>query len=403
MIGDWTSDNPRDVSLYFHIPFCSKKCPYCHFFVLPDKTSFKEQFLQSIALEWKLRLPQLAGKKIVSIYFGGGTPSRLSPEQLATLLTPVLTSGLEIDPRCEITLEANPEDVTETLLSDYRRIGINRLSLGIQSLDDAQLNILDRQHSAQKGIDAILSAEQAGFKNISIDLMYDIPHQDLSVWLSTLRRLSQLPITHLSLYNLTFEPHTVFFKRKQELTPHLPTDEQSLKLLQEAIHAIESVGLNRYEISAFARPGMHSRHNTGYWTGRPFLGFGPSAFSYWEGKRFRNIAHLNRYTTSLNGAFPIDFEERLAYPHDLAELFAIRLRLKEGIDLAFFEQSHGAIPHEFRQRLDHLAQKGWLYRETAVPAGQGRGQRTGHERESGVYSLTPEGMLFYDSVAIELI
>lgn len=386
MIGDWT---PGDVSLYFHIPFCSKKCPYCHFFVLPDKDSFKEQFLASIALEWKLRLPQLRGKKIVSIYFGGGTPSRLSPEQLQTLLSLVLSSGLEIDPHCEITLELNPEDAAPSLLSAYAAMGINRLSLGIQSLNDAQLAVLDRQHSAQKGIEAVLMAERAGISNISIDLMYDIPHQDFSGWQSTLDQLTRLPITHLSLYNLTFEPHTVFFKRKQELTPHLPTDEESLQLLHKAIDAIESIGLQRYEISAFARPGKHSRHNTGYWTGRPFLGFGPSAFSYWEGERFRNIAHLNRYSESLaKGGSPVDFQEKLPYPANLAELLAIRLRLKEGVEIPHFERSHGTLPSQLISRLNTLQLKGWLSSNT---------------EGASFYALTQEGMLFYDSVATELI
>ncbi len=386
MIGDWT---PGDVSLYFHIPFCSKKCPYCHFFVLPDKDSFKEQFLASIALEWKLRLPQLRGKKIVSIYFGGGTPSRLSPSQLETLLSLVLSSGLEIDPHCEITLELNPEDATPGLLSAYAAMGINRLSLGIQSLNDAQLAVLDRQHSAQKGVEAVLMAERAGIHNISIDLMYDIPHQDFSGWQSTLDQLNRLPITHLSLYNLTFEPHTVFFKRKQELTPHLPTDEESLQLLHKAIDAIESIGLQRYEISAFAHPGKHSRHNTGYWTGRPFLGFGPSAFSYWEGERFRNIAHLNRYSESLaKGGFPVDFQEKLPYPANLAELLAIRLRLKEGVEIPHFERSHGTLPSQLISRLNTLQLKGWLSSNT---------------EGASLHALTQEGMLFYDSVATELI
>ncbi len=386
MIGDWSSENSRDVSLYFHVPFCSKKCPYCHFFVLPDKDLFKEQFLAAIALEWKQRLPQLVGKRIVSIYFGGGTPSRLSPHQLHSILGQVLTCGLDIAPNCEITLEANPEDATLSLLSDFRSLGFNRLSLGVQSLDDKQLHVLERQHSSQKGIDAILAAERAGFHNISIDLMYDLPHQTLASWKLTLDHLRQLPINHLSLYNLTFEPHTIFFKRKKKLMPHLPNDEQSLNLLQEAIDAIERAGLDRYEISAFARPGMHSRHNTGYWTARPFIGFGPSAFSYWKGERFKNIAHLNRYSEALSkGTFPIDFEEKLSYPHSLYELLAVRIRLKEGVDISLFQNTHGALPKEFFNHMQTLEQRGWI------------------KSSAEVCSLTEEGMLFYDSVAAELI
>ncbi len=382
----WASENPRDVSLYFHIPFCSKKCDYCHFFVLPDKQPLKEQFLFALATEWKMRLPQLDGKRIVSIYFGGGTPSRLDPIHLQTILDTIFASGLDIAADCEITIEANPEDATLPLMRQYHSMGINRISLGIQSLDDSQLGILSRQHSAQKGISAILQAYEAGIENISIDLMYDLPHQSLESWQRTLQRLQALPITHLSLYNLTFEPHTVFFKRKKELTPHLPTQEQSLELLQGAILAIEALGLKRYEISAFARPEKQSRHNTGYWTGRPFLGFGPSAFSYWEGRRFSNVSNLSRYSQSLiDGAFPIDFEEQLSYPQNLTELFAVRIRLNEGVDLKQFEKCHGALPEGYASILQRLLEKGWT------------------RQNEGVYALTEEGMLFYDSVAAELI
>ena len=386
MIGNWVSAHPRDVSLYFHIPFCSKKCPYCHFFVLSDQAGLKQTFLSALKAEWELRLPQLVGKKIVSIYFGGGTPSKLSPDQLESILDLVMKAGLEIDPACEITLEANPEDATLPLFTACYGLGINRLSLGIQSFDDQQLIVIGREHSSQKGIDAIETASKAGFTNISVDLMYDLPRQTLASWRETLNRLSELPITHLSLYNLTIEPHTAFYRQKQALKPHLPTPEVSLDLLQQGISAIEEVGLKRYEISAFARPGLHSRHNTGYWTARPFLGFGPSAFSYWEGKRFQNVPHLQRYTEALEKrAFPLSFEEELSFPNNLFELFAIRIRLSEGVDLAQFEKAHGPLPQELIGKLRQLEESNWI------------------QIKERVCSLSERGKLFYDTVASELI
>lgn len=375
-----------DISLYFHVPFCSKKCPYCHFFVLPDKPAFKEQFLHSIAQEWQLKRPYLDKKKIVSIYFGGGTPSRLNPGQLKFLFDLVLESGVEIDPSCEITLELNPEDASLAHLQALYQIGINRLSIGIQSLDDEQLGLLQRQHGSKKAIDAIVTAAKAGFSNISIDLMYDIPRQTLSSWKNGLKRLHELPITHLSLYNLTFEPHTGFFKRKQELMPHLPSQEESLELLQTAVKEIENQGFKRYEISAFAKTQMHSRHNIGYWTARPFLGFGPSAFSYWEKARFRNIANLNRYSEMLaQSKFPVDFEETLEFPNNLYELFAVQLRLSEGIDFEEFEKTHGNLPASFEKRLDELISQGLM------------------EKNDSRFKLSEKGILFYDSVATHLI
>ena len=375
-----------DVSLYVHIPFCSKKCPYCHFFVLPDQDRLKQQFLKALVIEWQMRLPQLQGKRIVSIYFGGGTPSRLKSTDLVSFLEQILSSGLEIAEDCEITIEVNPEDVTPALMSHYYNGGINRVSLGIQSLDDGQLNLLQRQHGAQKGIKAIEQVYASGIENISIDLMYDLPLQSLSNWKGTLERLQTLPITHLSLYNLTFEPHTGFFQRQKELSPLLPSQELSLQLLQEAILSIEELGLQRYEISAFAKPGCQSRHNVGYWTARPFLGFGPSAFSYWEGKRWSNVAHLNRYAQGLvEMSFPVDFTEELPYPQNLSELFAVQLRLKAGVDLVLFQQSYGAFPESFTGVVSKLIEKGWM------------------EREGDRCSLTEQGMLFYDSIAVEII
>ena len=276
-------------------------------------------------LEWRRRLPQLLGKRIVSIYFGGGTPT-LFCEGIAEILQ--WTRELEIASDCEITVEGNPDEVTEPLLQILLQAGVNRLSLGVQSLDDSSLQVLERRHSAQKAKAAIFEASRSGFQNISIDLMFDLPGQTEQSWQETLNQAATLPITHLSLYNLTLEPHTVFFKKKSLLEPLIPKPETSLQLLERAIASIEQMGLLRYEISAFAKPGKESRHNMGYWTARPFLGLGPSAFSYWEKKRFRNIANIQRYARSLKeGTSPIDFEEELLYPDSANELLAVQLRL----------------------------------------------------------------------------
>lgn len=360
------------MSIYFHIPFCTRKCPYCHFYVTANKTESKELLLHALRLEWELERSKLDGKKIVSIYFGGGTPSLFGPEALYKILK-------WIDPSdCEITLEANPEEITLPLMQAFAAIGINRVSIGVQSLHDPTLQTLGRKHSAQKAIDAILHTAAAGISNITIDLMYEIPGQTLESWQHTLTQLNSLPLTHLSLYNLTFEPETVFFKKKEKLSPLLPPPETNLAMLETAISHLEQIGLKRYEISAFAKPGLESRHNTGYWTGRPFLGFGPSAFSYWEGKRYRNISDLKKYASALEAHHsPVDFEETLSYPASLHELLAIRLRLLSGVDTRDFPID----PALYR----HLVSKGWLSLE-------GTGAR-----------LTDLGLLFYDSVATEIV
>lgn len=355
-------------SLYFHIPFCTKKCPYCHFYVIPNRLQFRKILEESLLLEWERRRPLWEGKTITSIYFGGGTPTLFGPDAIAAVLGRIENRASD----CEITIEANPEETDLKLYSELRAMGMNRLSLGVQSLDDRSLHTLERAHTAKRAKEAIFEAHRAGFENISIDLMYDLPGQTLESWRYTLDQLNGLPIKHLSLYNLTIEPHTSFHKRKVQV----PTGEISLQFLQMALERLQKLGLERYEISAFGRP---SRHNLGYWTARPFLGFGPSAFSYWEEERFRNIANLQRYARLLKqNESPVDFREKLASDARGRELLAVRLRLTEGVP-------HGdcsIVPPPLFQRLLDAA----LLEET--------GSRI---------RLTHKGMLLYDEIASEII
>lgn len=341
---------------------------------MPDQESLKLLLLEGLEKEWLTN--RFPFEEVASIYFGGGTPFLFGPKALGTVL-----SWINYNENIEITLEANPENVTYDAMKAYADIGINRVSIGVQSLDDTSLNILDRRHSAKKAIEALEITAKAGIANISLDLMYDLPHQTLSSWQATLKQLKQLPISHVSLYNLTFEPQTLFFKQKKRLIPFVPEPEVSLEMLQTGVSALEDLGFHRYEISAFAKPGFQAIHNKGYWTGRPFLGYGPSAFSYWEGKRFRNIAHLHTYVEKLKkGLSPIDFEEKLPYPANVKELLAVRLRLLEGAPLGDF-----ALPSSTLEDLKRLEKKGWL-------------KLTDNRAQ-----LTEQGLLFYDSVASELL
>lgn len=288
----------------------------------------------------------------------------------------------------EITLEANPENITLPLMKEYRDAGINRLSLGIQTLDDALLELLGRLHQGKIAEQAVWTTYEAGIQNISIDLMYDLPKQTLEHWENTLQRVVKLPITHLSLYNLTIEPYTLFFKKQEILKKMLPDEEMSLAMYERAIELFEEKGLSQYEISAFAKPGYHSRHNVGYWTARPFLGFGPSAFSYWEGKRFRNVANLKKYCEQLEeGIFPIDFEEKLSDEARIRELLAIELRLLSGVDLRGFQERHGAFGDTLRESFAALEKDGFI-------------EFVG---VSDCMKLTKRGLLFYDSVASEIV
>jgi oxygen-independent coproporphyrinogen-3 oxidase len=376
-----TTGNSQSFSLYFHIPFCTRKCDYCHFFVLPDKEAFKIQYMESLEQEWCLRLSELTRKNLESIYFGGGTPALLGPERVHSILK-WIKKAFPVSDSIEITLEANPENITLELMQAYKKAGINRVSIGIQTLYDPLLKTLGRTHSASKALEAVHATVQAGISNISIDLMYDLPDQKLSIWESTLQQAVKLPITHLSLYNLTIEPHTVFFKHKEDLAKRVPDTESSLAMYEIAVDILQAAGLKQYEISAFAKDNFYSRHNTGYWTGRPFMGFGPSAFSYWHGKRFKNVSHLNNYSRQLNeGKFPVDFEEELDLEAKSRELLAIQLRLLEGVDLANFTKLH----QETLKALEKLEQQEFIC------------------RDKNRIKLTRRGILFYDTVATELI
>lgn len=357
--------------LYVHIPFCHKRCPYCHFYVTHSDTARQEAFTDGILQEFDRIKSHLIDRSQRSLYLGGGTPSQLSLIQLERLITSLPHAG-------EVTLEANPNDITKEFVQGLANMGINRLSLGVQSLDDQELALLGREHTAKGALVAIETAAQA-ISNLSIDLMYDLPSQTPYSFQKTLSYLPSLPITHLSLYNLTIEPNTPFFRRRGKL--NLPQEQASVEMLQAGITAIEGAGLKRYEISAFAKPGLQAVHNTGYWMGFPFFGLGPSAFSYWEGRRFQNTPDLKKYLNCLRqGESAIDFSEQLTDNESIKELIAIRLRLLEGISLEDF-----LFPQETLETLEKLIDAGLL------------------ERENRRIRLSTNGLLFYDSVAQELI
>lgn len=252
----------------------------------------------------------------------------------------------------------------------------------MQSLAKDELAILDRRHSPEESIETVFAIKDAGIDNITIDLMYDLPGQTLSSWEKSLSCVESLPITHLSLYNLTIEPDAAFFRREKELRSMMPDDEVSTQMYAMAQNMLATFGFRQYEISAFCKDNLYSRHNIGYWTGRHFYGLGPSAFSFDGKRRFRNVANLVRYCKLLHdGASPIDFEEAV---DDLArkrELFTLNLRLLDGFPLSQYEP----LEEETIKSLKTLQEQGLL------------------EQKNDHVKLTQRGILFYDTVASELI
>jgi oxygen-independent coproporphyrinogen-3 oxidase len=342
--------------------------------VTPHQEEGVKNFLKGIALEWQQKKDLF--DEIITIYIGGGTPSLLTPKQVEELLI--------LFPKAskEITLEANPNDVTEEKMRVFKEAGINRVSIGVQSFDDETLQRIGRTHSAKKALDAIEMTYKAGIENISIDLMYDLPEQTLTSWQKSLEQVEKLPISHLSLYNLTFEEGSSYFKHQKKLLPLIPKEEDSLAMLEIAVERFEAFGFNRYEISAFARDGKVSNHNLGYWIGRPFLGLGPAAFSYTEGSRFQNVPHLARWFQKVStGEDPTFFKETLTYPNNILELFAVRLRLMEGVDLLDFP----TLPEETLKTVEELVDQELL------------------TKKDSIIQLSKRGTLFYDSIASAII
>jgi oxygen-independent coproporphyrinogen-3 oxidase len=308
--------------------------------------------------------------RLTSIYFGGGTPS-LCPDIVEAVIT-----ELSPGPECEVTLEYNPERIEAVP-------GVTRASIGVQSLDDALLKRLGRTHTADEARRGVEMAASFA-RDVTIDLMYDVPGQRLDVWQSTVKEATTLPITHLSLYNLTIEPHTPFWK--ENMGRFAPPEEVSLEMLEFACEAFERTGLKRYEISAFARNGRYAVHNSGYWKGTPFVGIGPSAFSYVDGVRSQNQPNFGRYLRAAHsGEGLVSFSECLPPSKRIGELLAIRLRLLEGVDIASFEREVAPLPEVLRDALTNLAADGLV------------------ELDGGRVSLSKRGLLFYDSVAGELV
>ncbi len=369
-----TSGN-TPLGLYVHVPFCTKKCPYCHFYVLPNGEKRQLDFHGSLCQELALYRDYLGDFPIKSLYFGGGTPSLY--EGIADFLD-------ELNPPSdiEITIEANPEDVSLEKMESFKHLGINRVSLGVQSLLPDELVLLGRTHSASRAVDAVWETYTAGITNISIDILFELPYQTREKLLSTFEVLKTLPITHLSFYNLTFEPHTAFMKQREALKPHLPNENEAAAMHKEATLLLEQMGLHRYEISAYAKKGYQAQHNIGYWKGTPFIGLGPSAFSYLGGARFSNIKNLSRYGKALSEEiFPIDFIERLPYEDALAEKLAVALRLHEGVNITTFPD----IPPSLNKKIAGLIEEGLLsFCNTQL-------------------TLTEKGRLFYDTVGAGLI
>ncbi|MCR5646044.1 MAG: radical SAM family heme chaperone HemW [Bacteroidales bacterium] len=366
--------------LYIHIPFCLSKCAYCGFYSIASLKR-KEEFLNALQQEIIQRKDYLHGETIDTVYFGGGTPSILSIDELQPILE-TLHATFEINPQAEITLEANPDTLSLEYLESLHTLGINRLSIGIQSFFDNDLQYLSRKHNAAHARECVGLAKAAGFNNISLDLIYGLPTSDASQWNRNLDLFFEMDVPHLSAYALTLEPNAILTRQITQGKALPVNEEDAVRDYEILCHRAAENGFLHYEISNFCQPGRHSHHNASYWFGIPYAGFGPSAHSYDGASRQWNADALERYVENRE---PSE-KETLSPEQQYDEYVMLRLRTMWGIDLKY-------IKREMGERFSTYCE-----RQAQPLIAQGRLSQT---RE--FLYLTDEQMLFADAIATSLM
>ena len=327
------------LGIYIHIPFCLSKCEYCDFYSIPQANEeVMDRYLKALSKHIKEAGPQAPAYRVDTVYFGGGTPSYFGADRLAAVLATV-RENFDVDPAAEITFEANPESVNLKLLRRLYREGFNRISLGIQSDDDQLLFNLGRPHTYADAHEAVRLARKAGFRNVSVDLIFGLQGQTTHSWLSTLEHVLELKPEHISCYGLRVEEATPLFRYYRLLD--IPGDERQSEMYLNAVELLRKRGYHQYEISNFAQRGKHSRHNLKYWTGCEYLGFGPCASSDFAGKRFEIVDSLKDYLEGIENHSQI-----LRHVHEIplreraGEFIITRMRTTLGITRADFENTY---------------------------------------------------------------
>jgi oxygen-independent coproporphyrinogen III oxidase len=325
--------------IYLHIPFCKQACHYCDFH-FSTSMGHKEATIQAIARELEMRQDYLQGQTVHTIYFGGGTPSLLIQEELQLLLQTI--KGLFIvSDDVEITLEANPDDLSPEKLLELKAAGINRLSIGLQSFHEPHLRMMNRAHNAMESLQCVQDAQAAGFDNITVDLIYGIPAPDHSIWLEDLKMLFTLHVQHVSCYALTIEPDTAFGRWSKKGSFKPAEDEFTAQQFEILLEQMQQQGFVQYEVSNFSKPGYESKHNSNYWRGVHYLGVGPSAHSFNGPSRQYNVSHNRKYTEAISqGIIPCEIEE-LTVADQANDYLLTTLRTIWGCDLTVMRDKYG--------------------------------------------------------------
>ena len=377
--------NKKPLGIYIHVPFCRSKCQYCDFYSLTSKDDkLMDSYIEATCKHIKEAGALAPGYQVDTIYFGGGTPSFFGADGMAMILS-AIRRAFDVLHDAEITFEANPDSVSQKLLSRLRNEGFNRVSLGIQTDDDAILQKIGRPHTYSQAVLAVERIRKAGFHNLSVDLMYGLPGQTLANWEGTVRNVLKLAPDHISCYGLKVEERTPMYQYKDAI--NLPDDDMQADMYLAAVEILRSKGYRQYEISNFARKGMISKHNMKYWTGGEYLGFGPDASSDFGGKRFTAVRDLLGYLDGIKHGGKVMAEVHEIPPRERAgEYLMTRLRTTAGI-LGDDYERHFLLPFT---PLENCLQK---------YAAQGYAVQTAE----GIWHLTPEGFLISNTIISDLL
>lgn len=372
--------------VYVHIPFCASRCSYCDFFSTLRLDEVGHDYVEALIAEARLRKAELNGKPVKTLYMGGGTPSQLPLPLLARLIDG-LKATLDLKAVEEFTLEANPDDVTPEWCAAVRALGVNRVSMGVQSFQDAVLRLVGRRHTARQAIDAVASLRHAGIDNISIDLIYGLPGQTLETWAESVRQAVDLRPQHISAYGLTYEPGTRLWQQRECGEVVEASEDQYLDMYRILVGLLQVAGYEHYEISNFALPGYRSRHNSSYWNETPYLGLGAAAHSYDGTMRRSNPADLCGYIRRITSGQPACQVEDLAWWERYDERVMLGLRTADGVDAHRLRSDFGdkAWAHFVSEARRHIDAGNMIC------------------TDDGRYILTSEGIVLSDSVMRDLM
>lgn len=371
-------------SLYLHIPYCKTRCGYCDFHSSTCNDD-QAEYVQALCQELVQRKNELPNQELGSIYFGGGTPTLLSLEQLAQIMS-AIKANFSLEEDAEVTIEANPDDLNSAYLEGLIALNFNRISIGTQSFDDNDLKRIERRHSAKEAITAIKAAQKVGFKNISADLIFGLPFQTIEKWQNNLDQLLALKIQHISCYNLSYEEGTSFFKKKQTGEYQELDDETNLEMYKMLIAQAKNQGFIHYETSNFALKDCYSKHNSNYWTGAPYLGLGAGAHSYNGHTRRWNISDNKQYIAAvIHDQVYYELEEiddTMAYN----EFIMTGLRTMWGCNLSILKEKYGKkyVNYCLKEAEPHIKKHNILL-------------------ENNTLTLSPEAIFISDQIMADLM